>query len=83
MMSQGFDSLVSEVERLIALPIEMREKERVYANASQLKFLLKKLKVSNGVPARLAGIDKFISDLAASDSEILKRLDQFLESQNG
>ena len=82
-MSQDFNALVAEVERLIVLSVEMREKEGVYADTSQLKFLLKKINASNGRLSDLTGIDKFISDLAASDSEILKKLDQCRESQGG
>jgi hypothetical protein len=82
-MSQVFKNLVAEVERLIALPVEIREKEGVYADVSQLQFLLKKLNASNGKSSALAGIEKFVSDLASSDSEILKRLDLYKDSQNG
>lgn len=82
-MSQEFKNLVAEVEKLISLTAEMRGKEGVYADTSQLQFLLKKLNSSNGRLPALAGIDRFVSDLASSDSEILKLLDQFKGSQNG
>ena len=75
-MSQELENLVSEVKRLISLAEDMRQKEGVYASVSQLQFLLKKLNASKTQLSVLDGVEKFVSDIASSDSEVLKLLDQ-------
>lgn len=82
-MSQELVELTSEVERLISLTDEKREKDGVYASAPQLRFLLKKLNSSKSKASVLNGVEKFIADLASSDSEVLKLLDQLRLSQHG
>jgi hypothetical protein len=82
-MPQELKDLASEVERLISLTEEVRESEGVYASVSQLQFLLKKINSSKSTPSALNGIEKFISDLASSDSEVLRLLDQLRAVKNG
>lgn len=81
-MSNKLNDFIGEVERLLVLSAEQREIEGVYANTSQLKFLLKKLKSGKSCPSMLNGVDKFVSDLANSDSKILALLDKLEENGN-
>lgn len=76
-MSVELNDVIEEAERLMELSADAREQEGVYANESQLRFLVKKLKSAATNPANLNGADKFVSDLASSDSRILELLDQF------
>lgn len=81
-MSTELNNVIIEAERLLSLSSDSREQEGVYAGNNQLKFLIKKLKSASSKPSILNGADKFISDLASSDSKILALLDKFRESQN-
>ncbi len=81
-MSQELNALILEIKRLSSLTREVRENEGVYADTTQLKFLLRQLSASGSKPSILNGVDKFISDLAGSDSEILKLMDRLRASQN-
>lgn len=82
MISQEFNNLHIEIERLLSMSQLERESEGVYAKDSQLIFLSKKINASKGDLARLNGIEHFISDLASSESIILKLLDDYLEISN-
>jgi len=80
MMSNNLTDIISEVDRLLALSMEQRENEGVYADTSQLKFLHKNLKSSISRPSILNGVARFVSDLASSDSKILSLLDKLMEN---
>lgn len=78
MRSDISSQAVSEAERLLRLPVSERESEGVYANDSQLKLLLKKLKSGS----RISGATKFVADFTSMDSKLLALVDQ-LESESG
>jgi len=75
-MSNKFNDIVQEVERLLNLPMDERKLEGVYADTSQLKFLLKKIKSNKIKSPVLNGMAKFVSDLSSSDSKILALIDE-------
>lgn len=74
-----YNNLLLEVKRLYSMSKLERESEGVYAENNQLKFLLKKLNSSEKNYNRLKGIERFVSDMASSDSKILELLDDYLE----
>lgn len=81
-MLNDVTSIINEVNRLINLPMEKRRQEGIYADTSQLKFLLKKLNGNKINSATLSGMAKFISDLSSSDSKILALIDKLWENKN-
>lgn len=74
-----YSNLLSEIKRLTSLSQLERESEWVYAESSQLKFLLKKLNSSKNNYNKLKGIEHFVSDIASSDTKILELLEDYLE----
>lgn len=80
MSSLEYMNLLFEIKRLSSMSQLERESEGVYAQDTQLKFLLKKLKVCKNNYKQLKGIEHFVSDMASSDSKILKFLDEYLET---
>ncbi|CAM4489974.1 MAG: hypothetical protein LEGION0403_FIIPPAGN_02885 [Legionella sp.] len=74
-----YNNLLSEIKRLSSMSQLERESEGVYAESSQLKFLLKKLNSSKNNYNKLKGIEHFVSDIASSGSKILALLDDYLE----
>lgn len=81
-MLVDLNDVIKEVERLADLSAVDREREGVYASNNQLKFLMKKLRSAASKPAVLNGIERYVSDLASSDSKILVLLDQFLGEES-
>lgn len=74
-----YNNLLSEIKRLTSMSQLERESEGVYAESSQLKFLLKKLNSSKNNYSKLKGIEHIVSDMASSGSKILELLDDYLE----
>ncbi|WP_133138119.1 hypothetical protein [Legionella rowbothamii] len=74
-----YNNLLSEINRLSSMSQFERESEGVYAENSQLSFLLKKLNSSKNNYNKLKGIEHFVSDIASSGSKILELLDDYLE----
>lgn len=74
-----YNNLLLEIHRLASMSQRERESEGVYAESSQLKFLLKKLNSSKNNYNKLKGIEHFASDIASSGSKILELLDDYLE----
>mgnify|MGYP006194104843 CR=1 FL=1 len=70
---------ISEAERLLRLPMSERESEGVYANDSQLKLLLKKLKSRGGI----LGATKFVADFTSMDSKILSLVGRVESERDG
>lgn len=68
---------IAEVERLLRLSVAEREAEGVYANDSQLKLLLKRIRSRN----HLSGATKFVADFSSTDSRLLSLVDK-LECNN-
>lgn len=79
-MLNEYEELIQEVDRLISAPESQREEEGVYANTSQLRFLMKKIKSSGGQKSSLVGIEKFVADISSSDGRLLRKLDDFMSS---
>ncbi len=79
-MSNKFNAIIQEIERLLILPMDKRKIEGIYADASQLKFLLKKIKSNKINSPVMDGMAKFVSDFSSSDSKILALIDE-LEKQ--
>ena len=77
-MTTKISDIIQETKRLKALSVEERKQEGIYANTSQLKFLLKKLNSSSNKInfSTASGLEKFISDFSSSDSKILMLLDK-------
>ena len=74
-MTTKMSDIIQETKRLKALSVEERKQEGVYADTSQLKFLLKKLNLNKINFSAASGLEKFISDFSSSDSKILMLLD--------
>jgi len=74
-MTTKISDIIQETKRLKALSVEERKREGIYADTSQLKFLLKKLNSNSISCAAASGLEKFISDFSSSDSKILMLLD--------
>ena len=81
-MTTKVSDLIQETKRLKALSTEERKQEGIYADSSQLKFLLKKLNSSsNNISlSAIGGLGKFISDFSSSDSKLLMLLDNLEKS---
>lgn len=79
MLFPEYNNLLSEINRLSSISQLARELEGVYAENSQLSFLLKKLNSSKNNYNKLKGIEHFVSDIASSGSKILEWLDDYLE----
>lgn len=79
MLFPEYNNLLSEINRLSSMSQLARELEGVYAENSQLSFLLKKLNSSKNNYNKLKGIEHFVSDIASSGSKILEWLDDYLE----
>ncbi len=75
-MSNKFNDVVQEIERLLILPMNERKAEGVYADTTQLKFLLKKIRANKIGSPVLNGMAKFVSDFSSSDSKILALIDE-------
>ncbi len=75
-MSNKFNDVVQEIERLLILPMNERKAEGIYADTTQLKFLLKKIRANKIGSPELNGMAKFVSDFSSSDSKILALIDE-------
>jgi hypothetical protein len=75
-MSNELNDIIQEIERLLILPISERKLEGIYADTSQLKFLLKKIKSNKINSPTMNGMAKFVSDFSSSDSKILALIDK-------
>lgn len=72
MQSDVSREVISEVERLLKLPVSGRASEGIYANDSQLTLLLKRIR-SGG---HLSGVTKFVADFSSMNSKLLSLVEQ-------
>ena len=75
-MSNKFNDIVQEIERLLILPMDERKAEGIYADTAQLKFLLKKIRANKIGSPILNGMAKFVSDFSSSESKLLALIDE-------